>query len=137
MHEALVAPDMFSLVHVILPVSELAPAEAIRASLAPFERGGKGEVPDDWLAFHDETDEVRALHRTEFTFTRVAGPGSRARHTGTWTSGRLTPRWRAAVFGAGRCASPTPSPTWTPSSAAVAELGPVRAYREDVHPFYG
>ncbi|MCJ2021868.1 hypothetical protein MKK84_31415 [Methylobacterium sp. E-065] len=68
---------MFSLVHVILPVSELAPAEAIRASLAPFQRGGKGDVPDEWLAFHDETDEVRALHRTAFTFTREEGRGTR------------------------------------------------------------
>ena len=67
---------MFASVYVILPLSDLAPAEAIRASLAPFQRGSKGDVPDEWLAFHDETAEVRAVHLTEFVFTREEGRGT-------------------------------------------------------------
>ncbi|MCJ2044032.1 hypothetical protein MKK58_05725 [Methylobacterium sp. J-078] len=67
---------MFASVYVILPVMDLAPAEAIRASLAPFQRGGKGDVPDKWLAFHDETAEVRTIHLTKFVFTREEGRGT-------------------------------------------------------------
>ncbi|TXN03744.1 hypothetical protein FV222_08225 [Methylobacterium sp. WL103] len=75
---------MFASVYVILPVSDLAPAEAIRASLAPFQRGGKGDVPDDWLAFHDETAEVRTIHLTEFIFTREEGRGTRIEGEPHW-----------------------------------------------------
>ena len=81
---------MFSLAYVILPFSDVAPAEAIRASLAPFRRGGKGDVPDEWLAFHDETDDVRALYRTEFTFTREEGRGTRIEGE---------PHWYLAILG--------------------------------------
>ena len=38
---------MFSPVHVILPFSDIPPAEAIRASLAPYRRGGKGATWDE------------------------------------------------------------------------------------------
>ena len=59
---------MFSLAYVILPFADIAPADAIRASLASFQRGGRGEVPDDWLAFHDETEALRRAHEAQFTF---------------------------------------------------------------------
>ena len=75
---------MFSSVYVILPVSNLAPAKAIRTSLAPFQRGGKGDVPDDWLAFHDETEELRAAYRAEFVFTREEGRGTRIQGEPYW-----------------------------------------------------
>lgn len=69
--------SMFSIVHVLLPFCDASPAEAIRASLARFERGRRGDVPDDWLAFHDETEHVRTLHRTPFVFSRDEGGGIR------------------------------------------------------------
>ena len=50
---------MFSLAYVILPFADIVPADAIRASLARFQRGGRGEVPDGWLTFHDETQALR------------------------------------------------------------------------------
>ncbi|HEX6012354.1 MAG TPA: hypothetical protein VFY87_11250 [Geminicoccaceae bacterium] len=53
----------------LLPVSDRSPAEAIRASLAAFERGGRGDVPDGWLAFQDETEHARALHAASWVFT--------------------------------------------------------------------
>jgi len=55
---------MFSLAYVILPVSDTLPAEAIRASLARFQRGRRGELP-----FHDETDEIMEAHEARFEFT--------------------------------------------------------------------
>ena len=58
---------MFSLVYVILPFSKQSPAEAIRASLARYQRGGRGDVPEEWLTFDDDTEHVRTLHETEFT----------------------------------------------------------------------
>ena len=64
---------MFASVHVVLPVPDLAPAEAIRAAPAPFRRGGKGDVPGAWLAFHDETADIRAVHPTAFVVTRDEG----------------------------------------------------------------
>jgi len=60
---------MFFLAYVIIPVSSRSPAEAIRAPLAPFQAGMRGEVPDSWLAFQDETDELRQLHEAQITFT--------------------------------------------------------------------
>ena len=60
---------MFSIVHVILPISDQPPVEAIRASLVPFQRGGRGDLPDEMLTFHDETQVVRTLYEGELTFT--------------------------------------------------------------------
>jgi hypothetical protein len=60
---------MFSLAYVILPFTDTPPADAITASLARFQRGGRGDLPDDWLAFHDETEDLRSAHETQFTFT--------------------------------------------------------------------
>jgi hypothetical protein len=60
---------MFSIVHVILPMSDQPPVEAIRASLARFQRGERGDLPDEWLTFHDETSWGRALYEADLTFT--------------------------------------------------------------------
>src|SRR5262245_43054223 len=64
---------MFSVAYVVLPFSERSPAEAIRASLARFERGGRGDVPEDWLTFHDETAHVRTMHEAVYRFTSDKG----------------------------------------------------------------
>lgn len=66
---------MFAPAYVILPFSPTPPAEALRLSLAPFERGGRGDLPDDALAFHDETEHVRAVHRATYTFTQKGKGG--------------------------------------------------------------
>ena len=66
---------MFSIAYVLLPPSATAPAEAIRTSLAPFQRGGRGDLPDDWLTFHDETAALRQAHEASFTFTDKDGGG--------------------------------------------------------------
>jgi hypothetical protein len=60
---------MFSIAYVILPFADVAPADAIRASLAPFQRGGPGDIPDDWLTFQDETNAFWHAYETWFTFT--------------------------------------------------------------------
>ena len=60
---------MFSLAYAILPFSDIPPADAIRASLSRFQRGLRGDIPDEWLAFADETSALRQAHETRFTFT--------------------------------------------------------------------
>lgn len=75
---------MFGIVHVLLPFSDRSPAEAIRASLAPFERGGRGDVPDEWLAFQDDTEHVRALHTASWVFTDQDGGGFRIEGGAHW-----------------------------------------------------
>jgi len=64
---------MFGLAYVLLPVTDTPPAEAIAASLSRFRRGGRGDVPDDWLRFHDETAHIRQMHEARYTFTRNEG----------------------------------------------------------------
>ena len=64
-------PGMFGLARVILPFNGADPAEAIRRSLARFQRGGSGDVPDAWLAFVDEAEHLRAAHEARLTFTLV------------------------------------------------------------------
>jgi len=64
---------MFALAYVILPFSDVPPAEAIRTSLARFQRGRPGDVPDSWIGFHDETECLRAAHETEFSFVIESG----------------------------------------------------------------
>jgi hypothetical protein len=66
---------MFSLAYVILPVSDRPPAEAIHASLAPFQRGTRGTLPESSLAFHDETDALRAAHEAHFIFSEKGTGG--------------------------------------------------------------
>jgi hypothetical protein len=60
---------MFSLAYAILPFADTAPAEAIRTSLAPFQRAGRGDMPDDRLAFDDETARLRGIHAASAIFT--------------------------------------------------------------------
>lgn len=66
---------MFSAAYVILPFADIPPGDAIRASLAPFQRGGRGDVPDSWLAFDDETDALRRVHEARFTSTECGKDG--------------------------------------------------------------
>lgn len=75
---------VFSVVYVILPIAEHSPAEAIRSSLAPFQRGTRRDLPDDWLAFHDETDDVRRLHEADFVFTEQTSGGLRIEGGDGW-----------------------------------------------------
>jgi hypothetical protein len=66
---------MFSLAYVILPVSDRLPAEAIRASLAPFQRGTRGTLPESSLAFHDETGALQEVHESRFIFSEKGSGG--------------------------------------------------------------
>ncbi|KAB0676301.1 hypothetical protein F6X38_21600 [Aureimonas leprariae] len=65
---------MFSVAYVLLPMSDTPPAAAIRASLSPFERGGRDELPESLLAFEDKTETLRVLHEAALTFA-VTGRG--------------------------------------------------------------
>jgi hypothetical protein len=75
---------MFALADVILPFSDVPPADAIRASLAPFQRKQRGDVPDDWLSFHDETEFLRANLEARLTFTLQDGGSMRIEGGPTW-----------------------------------------------------
>jgi hypothetical protein len=65
---------MFALAYVILPFSETAPADAIQSSLARFQRGLRGDVPDSWIQFEDCTEFLRSAHEAKFVFT-LTGTG--------------------------------------------------------------
>jgi hypothetical protein len=62
---------MFSVAYVVLPFSSCNPADAIANSLARFERSSRGDIPEDWLQFHDETSRIREAHRAQYIFTRT------------------------------------------------------------------
>lgn len=64
---------MFGLAYVLLPFTDTPPAEAIAASLARFQRGRRGDVPDEWLCFHDETAHIRGMHEARYSFARDRG----------------------------------------------------------------
>ena len=66
---------MFDLAYVILPFSDALPADAIRASLAPFQRGQRGHLPESWLSFHDETEALLADHEARLTITLQGNNG--------------------------------------------------------------
>ena len=66
---------VFSYVYVILPVTAVPPAEAIRTSLAPFQRGTEKELGRDMVAFRDETNVVEDLYAAELEFSRSEGGG--------------------------------------------------------------
>ena len=68
-------PGMFGLAHVILPFDGADPAAAIRASLARFQRGGAGDVPEAWLGFVDESSTLRQTHEARLIFTLREGGG--------------------------------------------------------------
>jgi hypothetical protein len=66
---------MFSLACVILPFSGVSPEVVIQASLARFQRGGQGKVPDEWITFQDETAELQCALEAKFIFTRRESGG--------------------------------------------------------------
>jgi|HubBroStandDraft_1064217.scaffolds.fasta_scaffold117588_2 hypothetical protein len=68
---------MFSIAYVILPFSETPPADAVRMSLACFQRGRRGDLPESWLTFHDETEEFRKVHEAHHVFTEQDKGGLR------------------------------------------------------------
>ena len=75
---------MFALAYVILPFSDTPPAEAIRASLAPFQRGQRGDLPEGWLSFHDETEALLQDYEAQLTFTTQGNGGLRIEGGPTW-----------------------------------------------------
>jgi hypothetical protein len=66
-------PPMFGLAYVILPFSDQPPGKAITRSLARFERGRRGQLPDEWLSFHDDTADLRQVYEATYTFTLARG----------------------------------------------------------------
>lgn len=68
---------MFSVAYVILPFADTSPADAIRASLARFQRGRRGDLPESWLTFHDETEAFRRVHAAPHVFTEQETGGLR------------------------------------------------------------
>ncbi len=68
---------MFSVAYVILPFSDTPPADAIQASLARFQRGRRGDLPESWLTFHDETEEFRQVYEAHHIFTEQDKGGLR------------------------------------------------------------
>ncbi len=77
---------MFSVAYVILPFSETPPADAIRASLARFQRGQRGDLPESWLTFRDETEALRQVYEAHHIFTEEDKGGLR-------TEGDVDPSW--------------------------------------------
>jgi len=75
---------MFALAHVILPFSDTLPADAIRASLAPFQRGQRGGLPEGWLSFHEETKAVPEGYAAQLTITTQGSGGMRIEGGPTW-----------------------------------------------------
>ncbi len=70
---------MFDVAYVVLPFADSPPADAIRASLAPFQRGGRGEVPDGLprLPRRDGGAAMRCVHAARLTFTDQGKGGLR------------------------------------------------------------
>ena len=75
---------MFALAYVILPFSDTPPADAIRASLAPFQRGQRGDLPDSWLSFHDETEALLADYEARLVIAIQDNGGLRIEGGPTW-----------------------------------------------------
>lgn len=64
---------MFGLAYVILPFTDRSPADAITQSLARFQRGRRGDLPEEWLRFHDDTADLRTAYETTHTFSHDKG----------------------------------------------------------------
>ena len=75
---------MFSLAYVILPFSDTLPADAIRASLAPFQRVQRGDLPENWLSFHDETEALLEDYEARLAITTLGNGGMRIEGGPTW-----------------------------------------------------
>ena len=69
---------MHALAHVILPVSDQSPADAIASSLARFRQDQPSKLEPAWLQFEDLTATARELHETECSLAL----GSRLSATG-------------------------------------------------------
>src|ERR1700678_1989843 len=74
---------MFALPCVILPFSATLPADAIRASLAPFQRGQRGDLPESWLSFGDETEAFLEDYEAQLTITMLGDGGTMLGDGGT------------------------------------------------------
>jgi hypothetical protein len=66
---------MFALAYVILPFSATLPADAIHASLARFQRGQRGDLPESWLSFDDETEAFLQSYEAQLTI-KMQGDGT-------------------------------------------------------------
>jgi hypothetical protein len=75
---------MFALAYVILPFSDTLPVDAIHTSLVPFQRGQRGDLPESWLSFHDETEGLREEHEARLTFTDQGDRGMQIEGGPTW-----------------------------------------------------
>lgn len=75
---------MFALAYVILPFSDALPGDAIRTSLAPFQRGQQGDLPEGWLSFHDETEALLEDYEAQLTITTQGNGGMRIEGGPTW-----------------------------------------------------
>ena len=75
---------MFALAYVILPFSDTLPTDAIRASLAPCQRGQRGDLPEGWLSFHDETEALLEDYEAQLTITTQGNGGMRIEGGPTW-----------------------------------------------------
>ena len=75
---------MFALAYVILPFSDTPPADAIRASLAPFQRGQRGDLPESWLSFDDETEALLELYEAQLTITTQGNGGTQIAGGPAW-----------------------------------------------------
>jgi hypothetical protein len=72
---------VFSIAYVILPFSEPPPADAIRVSLARFQRGRRGDLPEGWLIFRDEPrNSAKSTKRTTTLRSRTPGAPNRGGH---------------------------------------------------------
>ena len=75
---------MFALAYVIQPFSDTPPADAIRASLAPFQRGQRGDLPESWLSFDDETEALLELYEAQLTITTQGNGGTQIAGGPAW-----------------------------------------------------
>lgn len=64
---------MFSLAYILLPFSDTPPADAIADALSRFRMGSRGDVPEEWLQFDDDTAHIEELYRADITFTKRDG----------------------------------------------------------------
>jgi hypothetical protein len=75
---------MFALAYLILPFSATLPADAIRASLAPFQRGQRGDLPESWLSFDDETEAFLEDYEAQLTITTQGDGGMQIKGGPAW-----------------------------------------------------
>ena len=75
---------MFALAYVVLPFSDTLPAAAIQASLAPFQRGQRGDLPESWLSFNDETEALLEDYEAQLTITAQGNGGMQIEGGPAW-----------------------------------------------------